>query len=109
MQHCAAHNDQFLRSEIQLSIFRHRALRLVYKTYLDLRNSESTMPPTDAWNANMMNIISAARAHIEFCILLAYTQVHHRPPTNHITKSDQRPIISTLPLRTHYYNLPILQ
>ena len=82
MQHCAAHNDQFLRSEVQLSIFRHRALRLVYKTYLDLRNSESTMPPTDAWNANMMNIISAARAHIEYCILVAYTKyITDLPPT----------------------------
>jgi len=82
MQHCAAYNDQFLLSEVQLSIFRHRALRLVYRAYLDLRNSESTMPLPDAWNANMMSIISAARAHIEYYILLAYTEYITRlPPT----------------------------
>jgi len=82
MQHRATHNDQFLHSEVQLSIFRHRALRLVYSTYLDLRVSESMMPPADAWNANMMNIISAARAHIEYYVLLTFTEyITDLPPT----------------------------
>jgi len=82
MQHRATHNDQFLYSEVQLSIFRHRALRLVYSTYLDLRVSESMMPAADAWNANMMSIISAARAHIEYYVLLTFTEyISNLPPT----------------------------
>ncbi|OCK75015.1 acyl-coenzyme A oxidase 1 [Lepidopterella palustris CBS 459.81] len=73
---CQARGDQFLDVPVQLAIYRHRALRLVFSTYKELKTSN--LPPIDAWNQHMMNIIAAARAHTEFLVLQAF--VSHTEP-----------------------------
>lgn len=79
---CDARRTRFLDPAVQLSIFRHRALRLIFTSYNDLRSS--TLPPTDAWNQHMMSIISAARAHIEYLVLSFFiSHTHTLPYTTH--------------------------
>ncbi|KAF2802696.1 acyl-CoA oxidase [Mytilinidion resinicola] len=64
---CSARGEQFLDANVQLSIYRHRALRLIFSAYTALRSS--SLPPAEAWNEHMMNIINVARAHVEFVVL----------------------------------------
>ncbi|KAF2875806.1 acyl-CoA dehydrogenase/oxidase C-terminal [Massariosphaeria phaeospora] len=75
---CKAQRTQFLGRGVQLSIYRHRAQRLVFSVHAAVRSS--SMAPPDAWNYHMMAIISAARAHIEYIALQAFvTQLENLP------------------------------
>ncbi|ORX96649.1 acyl-CoA dehydrogenase/oxidase C-terminal [Clohesyomyces aquaticus] len=76
---CMAFGKEFLDPNTQLSIYRHRALRTVFKAYTAVRSS--TKPPLDAWNENMMSIISAARAHTEYMALSFYIKHVQSLPT----------------------------
>ncbi|KAE9994775.1 hypothetical protein EG327_003039 [Venturia inaequalis] len=67
---CQAFEKDFLRPEVQLAIYRHRALRLVYTTAAALAKSKvSGMTEAESWNRHMLSIIDAARAHTEYQIL----------------------------------------
>ena len=67
---CAAKGKEFLTPSVQLDIFRHRAVRLVFEAAELIRVGESTgMTPPEAWNKYMVEIVSAARAHTEFVVL----------------------------------------
>ncbi|KAJ7612038.1 acyl-CoA dehydrogenase/oxidase [Mycena polygramma] len=57
-------NVDLLDPDVQLGIFRHRAVRLVGKYAEALR----------AWNTHMMGLISAARAHVEYAVLRSFVE-----------------------------------
>lgn len=67
---CQAFEKDFLKPEVQLAIYRHRALRLVYATAAALAKSKASgMTEAESWNKHMLCIIDAARAHTEYHIL----------------------------------------
>jgi acyl-CoA oxidase len=76
---CVASGIHFLDPTVQLSIYRHRALRLVYSTSTSIfKDSIDDNPITasNAWNRHMMSVIDAARAHVEYETLeLMYAQL----------------------------------
>ncbi|CAA9966174.1 Acyl-coenzyme A oxidase [Pyrenophora teres f. maculata] len=67
---CAAQGEEFLEFDVQLSIYRDRAHRLIFKAHKAIR--AASKPPTEAWNEHMMLLISASRAHIEYFILKSF-------------------------------------
>ena len=71
---CSAQGLEFLDSAVQLSIFRHRAARLIFHSERVMRDSQTQKGLTygEAWNEHMMALISAARAHIELFVLQAF-------------------------------------
>ena len=75
---CSAQGAEFLLSEIQLSIFRHRAVRLIFhvEKLMRVAMSEQGLIYADAWNLHMMEHIAAARAHMELFVLESFvTQI----------------------------------
>jgi acyl-CoA oxidase len=82
----SAQGDQFLERNVQLSIYRHRAQRLILSVHAALRSSSK--PPAEAWNEHMMSIISAARSHTEYTVLQAF-----------VTQLDSLPDTTTPPVR----------
>jgi acyl-CoA oxidase len=75
-----ARDREFLALDVQLTVYRQRALRLVFRTYHGVRSSSKS--PADAWNEHMLSIIGAARAHIEYLVLSAFVNtVRDLPPT----------------------------
>lgn len=67
---CQAFEKGFLKPEVQLAIYRHHALRLVYGTAAALAKSKASgMTEAESWNKHMLCIIDAARAHTEYQIL----------------------------------------
>ncbi|KAF2200304.1 acyl-CoA oxidase [Delitschia confertaspora ATCC 74209] len=77
---CGAQGTEFLQPEVQLSVYRHRALRLILAAYIAVRLSPKG--PMKAWNENMMSIVAAARAHTEYVVLLSFmSQVGNAPPS----------------------------
>ena len=73
---CPASKSDFLAPEVQLDIFRHRAIRLAYHAHQLLNNSQSqeggNLPYAQAWNKHMLDLIHAAHAHIELFVLEAF-------------------------------------
>ncbi|KAF1945145.1 acyl-CoA dehydrogenase NM domain-like protein [Clathrospora elynae] len=67
---CTASGEQFLDAEVQLSIYRNRAHRLIVKAHTAIRSSGRTL--AEAWNEHMMLHISASRAHIEYLVLKSF-------------------------------------
>jgi acyl-CoA oxidase len=63
----------FLNSELQLEVFRHRAASMIMKGHAELRSAGNNgFSAADAWNKTMMTIIYASRAHIEYFILQSF-------------------------------------
>ncbi len=73
---CAARGADFLFPDVQLTIFRHRAVRLVFhaEKLMRVAQSERGLNFADAWNMNMMEHIAAARAHIELFVLQSFVE-----------------------------------
>jgi acyl-CoA oxidase len=71
---CLAPGADFLRPEVQLSIFRHRAVRLVFhaETLMQIAQHDQGLSYADAWNKHMMENIAAARAHMELFVLESF-------------------------------------
>ncbi|EEP76256.1 predicted protein [Uncinocarpus reesii 1704] len=71
IHYCQAKNEQFLDPEVQLSIFEHRAIRLLIKCDEAIEKSQRNggLSPAKAWNQHMMGIIAAARAYMELVVL----------------------------------------
>lgn len=68
---CPAQGAEFLLPAVQLAIFRHRAVRLVFHAEKLMRAAlnEQGLSYGDAWNVHMMEHIAAARAHMELFVL----------------------------------------
>jgi hypothetical protein len=67
---CQASGKEFLDTDVQLAIYRHRALRLVYTTAGVLAKTKASgMSEAESWNKHMLCVIDAARAHTEYQIL----------------------------------------
>ncbi|KAF2260677.1 acyl-CoA oxidase [Lojkania enalia] len=76
----ATSEADFADSNIQLAIYRHRAVRLALAAYTAVKSSKES--PANVWNENMMSIIDAARAHIEYIVLRSFIdQIHNLPPS----------------------------
>ncbi|KAF1922622.1 acyl-CoA oxidase [Didymella exigua CBS 183.55] len=75
---CSATDRRFLDTSVQLSIYRHRAQRLVSKAHWLVHSSRK--PKSEAWNEHMMLIISASRAHIEYVVLQSFNAIINSPP-----------------------------
>ena len=71
---CTAQGKEFLQPEVQTSIFRHRAARLVFECEALLEDSQKRhhLTPEEAWNTHMMSLVIAARAHIEYLVLESF-------------------------------------
>ena len=67
---CSARGIDFVSHDVVLHIFQRRASRLVQKVFALLSNSKQSKPA--AWNANMMTLISAARATISAYVLASF-------------------------------------
>jgi acyl-CoA oxidase len=68
---CEAQGSALLHRHVQLGVYRHRAQRLIHAVHQKVRGSKKT--PEEAWNKNMLSIIAASRAHIEYIVLQAFT------------------------------------
>ncbi|KAI9743446.1 MAG: hypothetical protein M1818_002758 [Claussenomyces sp. TS43310] len=71
---CPAFGSDLLSHCALLAIYRHRATRLIFAAadLLHTAEKKEKLSPADAWNAHMLPLISAARAHIEYHILGTY-------------------------------------
>lgn len=71
---CPAEGSEFLLPEVQLSIFRHRAVRLIFRAEIIMRNTmhNERLSYAAAWNKHMMEHIAAARAHMELFVLESF-------------------------------------
>ncbi|KAF8572729.1 acyl-CoA oxidase [Ramaria rubella] len=71
---CQAEGSDFLKLEVQLCIFKHRAVRLTFECEEALREAQAQegVSPSQAWNAHMMDLIMAARAHAQLFVLQSF-------------------------------------
>lgn len=70
---CSATGPDFLLPDVQLAIFRHRAVRLTFECEELLRDCvERGLSSEEARNVHMMSLIIAARAHIELFVLESF-------------------------------------
>ncbi|KAF8576754.1 acyl-CoA oxidase [Ramaria rubella] len=69
---CTAAGNDFLKPEVQLDIFQHRAVRLIFECEETLRDTQARTPSSDVWNTHMMSLIMAARAHAELFVLQSF-------------------------------------
>lgn len=60
---CSVISSKFLDLSVQLSIYRQRAQRLIFKAHWHLRSARK--PGVKVWNEQMMLVIAASRAHME--------------------------------------------
>ncbi|KAJ7285030.1 acyl-CoA dehydrogenase/oxidase C-terminal [Mycena rebaudengoi] len=69
-------DSDFLDADIQLTVFRHRASRLIFECTALLQESQTRdgLTSAEAWNKHMMSLIIAARAHIELIVLHAFVE-----------------------------------
>ncbi|PGH13141.1 hypothetical protein AJ79_03848 [Helicocarpus griseus UAMH5409] len=69
-QSCKASGKDFLNPTVQLSIFKHRAFRLLNQCSSDLDSAEQNgQAPATAFNNHLMDIIAAARAYMDLLVL----------------------------------------
>jgi hypothetical protein len=67
---CQASGKEFLDPAVQLALYRHRSLRLIYATAAALAKSKASgMSEAESWNKHMLCVIDAARAHTEYQVL----------------------------------------
>ncbi|KAK2036542.1 acyl-coenzyme A oxidase 1 [Colletotrichum somersetense] len=72
---CTAVGQEFLSSATQVLIFQHRAQRLVLKAAAAVGDAKALgLTGAQAWNKNMMLLISAARAHTDYVVLTEYVR-----------------------------------
>jgi acyl-CoA oxidase len=72
----SARGRDFLGRALQISIFKHRALRLIYSTRSRLVKLAALFGEAGAWNECMMEVIDAGRAHVEYeIVVLAHRHV----------------------------------
>lgn len=73
---CSAQQADFLLPEVQLSIFRHRAVRLIFyaEKLIRVAQREQGLSYASAWNTYMIDLIAAARAHVEFYVLQSFME-----------------------------------
>jgi acyl-CoA oxidase len=72
---CESTGKELLEPAAQLAIFRHRAQRLVAQAESGLERAAKTGKTiSESWNDNMMQLISAARCHIEYLALQEYAK-----------------------------------
>jgi acyl-CoA oxidase len=88
-QRCTAYGDDFLQPETLISIYAHRASRLIMEAS-DLLSSNPNLSPSEAWNTHMMVLVSAARAHIDLFVLTSFSS--HLS----ITDTSLRPVLQQL-------------
>jgi acyl-CoA oxidase len=64
----------FLSPDTQLSIFRTRAVRLIFDSEMLLQESQTNhgLSENESWNKHMMSLIAAARAHVELYTLQSF-------------------------------------
>lgn len=91
---CQGFEKGFLTPEVQLAIYRHRALRLVYATAAALDKSKASgMTEAESWNKHMLCIIDAARAHTEYQIL---GNIHESLLTISLEYQNLKPVLTRL-------------
>ncbi|TLD18316.1 acyl-CoA oxidase [Venturia nashicola] len=91
---CQAFDKDFLKPEVQLAIYRHRALRLVYTTAESLTKARASgMTEAESWNKYMLCIVDAARAHTEYNILSDIQESLVTIPTEY---QNLRPVLTRL-------------
>ncbi|KAG6830449.1 hypothetical protein H0H87_008087 [Tephrocybe sp. NHM501043] len=75
-QQCTAQGNDFLQPDTQLSIFRHRAVRLAFECQrlIDESIACDGLSSDAAWNMHMMSLIIAARAHVEYFVLQSFVE-----------------------------------
>lgn len=73
-KHIRSGDRDFTCADVQLTAFRHRAVRLIFESEKLLRDSQvrDHLSQEEAWNAHMMTLISAARAHVELFVLQSF-------------------------------------
>ncbi|KAF8068739.1 hypothetical protein FPV67DRAFT_1414516 [Lyophyllum atratum] len=73
-ERCTAHGDDFLEPEVQLSAYRHRAMRMAFDCHKLLEDSvmQGGLSQDEAWNTHMMSLVAAARAHTEYFVLQSF-------------------------------------
>ncbi len=69
---CTATTSMLLLPETHLTLFRHRAARLLLSTFAAKSKTTAIEGAAKAWNKHMLRLIAAARAHIEVFVLEAY-------------------------------------
>lgn len=73
---CSAQDADFLLPEVQLSIFRHRAVRLTFhaEKLIRVAQREQGLTYAGAWNRYMIDLIAAAQAHVGFYVLDSFME-----------------------------------
>jgi len=66
-----AHGSDFLNAKVQLSIYRHRAVKSINTAHTAVRSSSKS--PADGWNEHVISVLSASHTHIEYMVLLFST------------------------------------
>lgn len=75
---CVAHTEDFRSLDTLLDILKHRAARLITDTANLLRiintggENDQTEDPGTAWNRHMMELLRAARAHMDYMVLSSF-------------------------------------
>jgi hypothetical protein len=91
---CQASGKEFLDPAVQLAVYRHRALRLVYATAAALAKSKASgMSEAESWNKHMLCVIDAARAHTEYQIL---ENIHETLRTIPPEYQELKPVLTRL-------------
>ncbi|KAF9010074.1 hypothetical protein BDQ17DRAFT_998503 [Cyathus striatus] len=87
---CSATGSEFLSGDVQLQIFRHRAARLIFECEERLKGSNHNQEPLpELWNKYMMDLVFAARAHVEYFVLNCFVKLVHETddtPTRRVLK-----------------------
>ncbi|KAM3069909.1 hypothetical protein ACMFMG_010618 [Clarireedia jacksonii] len=68
---CKAQGNEFRSCEVLLGIYEHRSARLATEVAA-MMTDPSNVAKTDVWNTYLMQLFSAARAHIEVIILRSF-------------------------------------
>ena len=73
---CSAQDADFLLPEVQLSVFRHRAVRLIFhaEKLIRVAQRERGLTYASAWNRYMIDLIAAAQAHVGFYVLESFME-----------------------------------
>lgn len=73
---CSALGTDFLLPGVQLLLFRHRAVRLIFhvEELVRMAQREQGLTYASAWNTYMIDLIAAARAHVEFYVLESFME-----------------------------------
>ncbi|KAI9701798.1 MAG: hypothetical protein M1836_001142 [Candelina mexicana] len=85
--HCFAKSDDFLDPTVLVSIFRHRAVRLIFECSENMDKAQANgQPYAMAFNTHMMSLFGAARAHVELFVLESFLEHISNVPDENIHK-----------------------